>query len=33
MAALHDLKVKAADVLNTYVAAPNRDKIWAVIGV
>ena len=27
MAVLHDLDVKAADILNTYVMAPNREKI------
>ena len=33
MAASHDLEIKAADVLNTYVTAPNREKIWTVIGL
>ena len=32
MAALHDLVVKAADVLNAYVMAPNHEKIWTVLG-
>ena len=32
MAALHDLEVKAADVLNAYVMAPNHEKIWKVLG-
>ena len=32
MAALHDLEVKAADVLNAYVMAPNSKKIWTVLG-
>ena len=32
MAALHDLEVKAADVLNTYVMAPKREKIQTVLG-
>ena len=27
MAALHDLEVKEAEVLNTHVTAPNREKI------
>ena len=27
MVALHDLKVKAADIMNVYVMAPNREKI------
>ena len=32
MAALHDLQVKAADVLNAYMMAPNREKILTVLG-
>ena len=32
MAALHDLEVKAANVLNAYVTAPNHEKIWTVLG-
>ena len=32
MVVLHDLEVKATDVLNAYVTAPNREKIWTVIG-
>ena len=32
MAALHDLDVKAADVLNAYVMVPNREKILTVLG-
>ena len=31
MAALHDQKVRAADLLNAYVMAPNREKIWIVL--
>ena len=31
MAVLHDLVVKAADVLNTTVMAPNCEKIWTVL--
>ena len=31
MAVLHDLEVKAADVLNAYVMVPNRKKIWTVL--
>ena len=27
MAGLHDLEVKAADVLNAYVTAPNHEKV------
>ena len=32
MAALHDLEVKAADVLNAHVMVPNLEKIWTVVG-
>ena len=32
MAALHYLEVKAADMLNGYVMAPNREKIWTLLG-
>ena len=32
MVVLHNLEVKAADVLNDYVTAPNLEKIWAVLG-
>ena len=31
MAMLHDLEVKAAEVLNAYVMAPNHEKIWTVL--
>ena len=31
LAALHDLEVKAPEVLNAYVMAPNHEKIWAVL--
>ena len=31
MAALLDLEVKATDVLNAYVTAPNREKLWTVL--
>ena len=30
--ALHDLEVKAADVLNAYMMEPNHEKIWTVVG-
>ena len=33
MAALHNLEVKAADVLNAYVMATNCEKIWTVLGL
>ena len=32
MAALNDQEVKATDILNAYVMAPNREKIWTVLG-
>ena len=32
MAALHDLKVKTADILNAYLMASNREKIWTLLG-
>ena len=32
MAALHDLVVKAADILSAYMMAFNREKIWTVLG-
>ena len=31
MAALHDLEVKAADILNAHMVAPNKEKIWTVL--
>ena len=33
MMVLCDLEVEAVDVLNTYVIAPNREKIWTVLGL
>ena len=33
MVALHDLGVKAAVILNTYIMAPNREKICIVLGL
>ena len=33
MVVLHDLEVKAVDVLNAYVTAPILKKIWTVVGV
>ena len=30
--ALHDLEVKAAEILNTYVMAPICKKIWTILG-
>ena len=32
MVVLHDLEVKAADVLNTYVIACSIKKLWTVLG-
>ena len=32
MAVLHDLEVKAADLLNDYEMAPMHEKIWMVLG-
>ena len=31
MAALHDLQVKEANILNAYVMTPNHEKIWTVL--
>ena len=33
MVALHDLEIKASDVLNAYVMAPSHEKIWTVFSV
>ena len=30
--ALNDLRVKATDIQNTYVAAPCNEKVWTVLG-
>ena len=30
VAVLHDLEVKAPDILNAHVMAPNHEKIWRV---
>ena len=32
MAALHDLEVKAADILNLYMIVPNRENKCSVLG-
>ena len=32
IAALNDLQVKAGDVMNAYVTAPVKEKIWTVLG-
>ena len=31
MVPLHDLEVKAADILNAYIMVPSREKIWIVL--
>jgi hypothetical protein len=32
LAALNDLQVKAGDVLNAYITAPCKEKVWTVLG-
>ncbi len=32
IAALNDLQVKAGDVLNAYITAPCKEKVWTVLG-
>ncbi len=32
MAALNALKVMAADIMNVYITAPNKEKIWTLLG-
>ncbi len=32
LAALNDLQVKASDVLNTYITAPVKEKVWTILG-
>ena len=32
VAALNDLDIWAADVMNAYITAPNREKIWTTLG-
>ncbi len=31
-ASLNDLKVKVGDVLNTYITAPVKEKVWTILG-
>ncbi len=31
-AALNDLEVKAADILNAYISAPIKEKVWCELG-
>eukprot|EP00804_Cyclotella_cryptica_P003089 CCRYP_006074-RA/>CCRYP_006074-RA protein AED:0.29 eAED:0.04 QI:0/0/0/0.75/0.33/0.5/4/0/1079 len=32
LAALNDLEVKVADIMNAYVTAPTEEKIWTILG-
>jgi hypothetical protein len=32
LAALNDLKVKATDILNAYISAPKKEKVWCALG-
>ncbi len=32
MAALNALKVMAADIMNAYITAPSKEKIWTLFG-
>ncbi len=32
MAALNALKVMVADIMNAYITAPNKEKIWTLLG-
>jgi hypothetical protein len=32
LATLNDLEVKAADILNAYISAPIKEKVWCVLG-
>ncbi len=29
---LNDLEVKVGDVLNTYITAPVKEKVWTILG-
>ena len=33
LAALNALEVKAADIMNAYVTAPNKEKVWTILGM
>ena len=33
IAAFNEIEVIAADVLNTHIMAPNREKTWTVLGL
>ena len=32
IASLNDLEVKASEVQNAYLTAPNREKVWCILG-
>jgi hypothetical protein len=32
LAALNDLQLKAGDVLNAYITAPVKEKVWTILG-
>ncbi len=32
LASLNDLKVKVGDVLNAYITAPVKEKVWTILG-
>jgi hypothetical protein len=32
LAALNDLQVKAGDILNAYITAPVKEKVWTILG-
>ncbi len=32
IASLNDLEVKVEDVLNTYITAPVKEKVWTILG-
>ncbi len=32
LAALNDFQVKAGDVLNAYITAPCKEKVWTILG-
>ncbi len=32
IAALNDLEVEVGDVLNAYITAPVKEKVWTVLG-
>jgi hypothetical protein len=33
IASLNDLEVKVGDVLNAYITAPVKEKVWTVLGL